>query len=61
MDTMFNMLEKYSSNLEELIRDRTEQLDIEKKKTEQLLNRMLPRSVSQISEFFLFITVYQKH
>ena len=43
MDTMFQMLEKYSNNLEELIRERTEQLDLEKKKTEQLLNRMLPR------------------
>ena len=43
VDTMFQMLEKYSSNLEELIKDRTEQLDLEKKKTEQLLNRMLPR------------------
>lgn len=43
VDTMFEMLEKYSNNLEELIRERTEQLDMEKKKTEQLLNRMLPR------------------
>lgn len=40
---MFEMLEKYSNNLEELIRERTEQLDVEKRKTEQLLNRMLPR------------------
>lgn len=40
---MFQMLEKYSNNLEELIRERTDQLDIERKKTEQLLNRMLPR------------------
>ncbi|XP_045130310.1 uncharacterized protein LOC123515600 isoform X2 [Portunus trituberculatus] len=46
VDTMFHMLEKYSSNLEELIKDRTEQLDLEKKKTEQLLNRMLPSSVA---------------
>ncbi len=43
VDTMFQMLEKYSNNLEELIRERTEQLDLEKKKTEQLLNRMLPK------------------
>lgn len=42
---MFQMLEKYSNNLEELIRERTEQLDMEKKKTEQLLNRMLPKWV----------------
>ncbi|XP_050295320.1 retinal guanylyl cyclase 2 [Anthonomus grandis grandis] len=47
VDTMFQMLEKYSNNLEELIRERTEQLDIEKKKTEQLLNRMLPSYVAE--------------
>ncbi|XP_015179191.1 PREDICTED: retinal guanylyl cyclase 2-like isoform X3 [Polistes dominula] len=47
IDTMFQLLEKYSNNLEELIRERTEQLDMEKKKTEQLLNRMLPNSVAE--------------
>lgn len=47
---MFQMLEKYSNNLEDLIRERTEQLDIEKKKTEQLLNRMLPRWVITVSQ-----------
>lgn len=47
VDTMFQMLEKYSNNLEELIRERTEQLEIERKKTEQLLNRMLPISVAE--------------
>ncbi|XP_025163076.1 retinal guanylyl cyclase 2 isoform X2 [Harpegnathos saltator] len=47
VDTIFQMLEKYSNNLEELIRERTEQLDMEKKKTEQLLNRMLPSSVAE--------------
>lgn len=45
VDTMFQMLEKYSNNLEELIKERTEQLDMERKKTEQLLNRMLPRYI----------------
>ncbi|KAI5638618.1 adenylate and guanylate cyclase catalytic domain-containing protein [Phthorimaea operculella] len=48
VDSMFEMLEKYSNNLEELIKERTEQLDMEKKKTEQLLNRMLPRSVAEL-------------
>lgn len=32
VDTMFQMLEKYSNNLEELIRERTEQLDIERRR-----------------------------
>lgn len=40
---MNEMLETYSNNLEDLIRARTEELDVERKKTEQLLNRMLPR------------------
>lgn len=48
---MFQMLEKYSNNLEELIKERTEQLDMERKKTEQLLNRMLPRYVNAVLNF----------
>ncbi|KAF7996629.1 hypothetical protein HCN44_002275 [Aphidius gifuensis] len=47
VDTMFQMLEKYSNNLEELIRERTQELDIEKRKTEEILNRMLPGSVAE--------------
>jgi hypothetical protein len=51
------MLEKYSNNLEELIRERTEQLDMEKKKTEQLLNRMLPRYVMYWKHASWFVLV----
>ncbi|XP_022246237.1 retinal guanylyl cyclase 2-like isoform X2 [Limulus polyphemus] len=47
VDTMFQMLEKYSNNLEDLIKERTIQLDEEKKKTDQLLNRMLPSTVAE--------------
>ncbi|XP_076311255.1 retinal guanylyl cyclase 1-like [Tachypleus tridentatus] len=47
VDTMFQMLEKYSNNLEDLIKERTIQLDEEKKKTDQLLNRMLPSMVTE--------------
>lgn len=39
------MLTKYSDNLEDLVKARTEQLDEERKKTQQLLNRMLPRFI----------------
>lgn len=42
IDSMLRMLEQYSSNLEELIRERTEELEIEKQKTEKLLTQMLP-------------------
>lgn len=39
---MLRMLEQYSSNLEDLIRERTEELELEKQKTDQLLTQMLP-------------------
>ena len=48
IDMMFEKLEKYSDNLEDLIRERTQELDLQKKKTDQLLNRMLPRFASRI-------------
>ncbi|XP_077597864.1 retinal guanylyl cyclase 2 isoform X1 [Stigmatopora nigra] len=47
IDSMLRMLEQYSSNLEELIRERTEELEIEKQKTEKLLTQMLPPSVAE--------------
>ncbi|XP_063058276.1 retinal guanylyl cyclase 2-like [Engraulis encrasicolus] len=47
IDSMLRMLEQYSSNLEELIKERTEELEIEKQKTEKLLTQMLPPSVAE--------------
>lgn len=42
-DNMMALMEKYAFNLEELVQQRTNQLSEEKKKTENLLLRMLPR------------------
>ena len=42
MDNMVNMLEKYANNLESLVEERTSQLAEEKRKTDNLLHRMLP-------------------
>lgn len=42
VDSMFRMLEKYSNDLEDIVKERTVQLEEEKKKTDVLLNRMLP-------------------
>nr|XP_056714809.1 retinal guanylyl cyclase 2-like [Euleptes europaea] len=66
IDSMLRMLEQYSSNLEDLIRERTEELEQEKLKTEKLLTQMLPRSVAETlktgatvePEYFDEVTIY---
>lgn len=40
---MVVMLEKYSNHLEKVVEDRTKQLIDEKKKTDDLVHRMLPK------------------
>ena len=42
-DNVVYMMEKYADNLEDLVSDRTAQLLEEKKKTDALLDRILPR------------------
>jgi len=46
MDNMIKMLEKYATNLEGIVAERTEQLAQEKKKVEMLLYQMLPVAVA---------------
>lgn len=41
-DSMLRMLEKYSQSLEGLVQERTEELELERRKTERLLSQMLP-------------------
>lgn len=43
IDSMLRMLEQYSSNLEDLIRERTEELELERQKTDNLVAQMLPK------------------
>ncbi|XP_014672058.1 PREDICTED: resact receptor-like [Priapulus caudatus] len=42
IDMILSMMEKYSNNLEEIVDERTQQLNEEKLKTDKLLYRMLP-------------------
>ncbi|XP_024921353.1 retinal guanylyl cyclase 1 [Cynoglossus semilaevis] len=66
IDSMLRMLEQYSSNLEDLIRERTEELELERQKTDNLVAQMLPKSVAQalktgkpvIPEHFSEVTLY---
>ena len=59
IDNMIVMLEKYANHLEELVAERTKELDAEKIKTENLLYRMLPQYVWLKS--FNFITKILKY
>lgn len=47
MDQMMEMMEKYANNLEDIVNERTRLLCEEKKKTEDLLHRMLPQTVAE--------------
>ncbi|KAM6949194.1 retinal guanylyl cyclase 1 [Aplochiton taeniatus] len=47
IDSMLRMLEQYSANLEDLIRERTDELEVERTKTDKLLGQLLPKSVAQ--------------
>ena len=46
------MMEKYTYNLEDLVQERTDQLVEEKKKTEALLHRVLPKSVNLTKDVY---------
>ncbi|KAK7475978.1 hypothetical protein BaRGS_00032797 [Batillaria attramentaria] len=63
---MLKMMERYSSRLEELVAERTAQLEEEKRKTDALLYRMLPQKVADDlkrgdhvqAEAFTSVTIY---
>ncbi|XP_046734564.1 guanylate cyclase 32E-like [Diprion similis] len=65
-DNMLAIMEKYACNLEGLIQQRTNELVEEKKKTDALLHRMLPKTVAEAlkrgdpveAESFDSVTIY---
>lgn len=66
MDNMISLMEKYTDHLEEIVRERTEQLEEEKQKTDALLYRMLPKTVAEqlkrgeavTAEYFDQVTIF---
>ncbi|XP_077490503.1 receptor-type guanylate cyclase Gyc76C-like isoform X2 [Amblyomma americanum] len=66
MDNLMSLMEKYANNLEDLVAERTSLLEEEKKKTEALLHRMLPKTVALqlmrgqkvVPESFDSVTIY---
>ena len=51
---MIAMMERYTNNLEDIVTERTEQLQEEKRKTDALLYRMLPKLVCFSYDFQTF-------
>lgn len=50
---MLAIMEKYAYNLEGLVQERTNQLTEEKKKTDALLHRMLPKYITKFENFYI--------
>ena len=47
LDNMVYMLEQYSNNLQQLVEQQTREIQYEKAKTDDLLERISPKSVAQ--------------
>ncbi len=56
MDHIMKAMEKYADNLENTVRERTQQLAEEKKRCDQLLYRLLPQYCSFIYPLLRYCT-----
>lgn len=60
MDDLLRRMEQYANNLESLVEEKTEQLSMEKRRTEELLFQVLPRSNKKLYFSILLFSIFQK-
>lgn len=56
MDDLLRRMEQYANNLETLVEEKTEQLSMEKRRTEELLYQVLPRYLHII--FYNYVHIH---
>lgn len=58
MDDLLRRMEQYANNLESLVEEKTEQLSMEKRRTEELLYQVLPRLISMPLHVIYYYTFF---
>lgn len=57
MDDLLRRMEQYANNLEALVEEKTEQLSLEKRRSEELLYQVLPRYLIKIFNIMISVLV----
>lgn len=58
MDDLLRRMEQYANNLESLVEEKTEQLSLEKRRSEELLYQVLPRYTIYIISIYYLCFVF---
>lgn len=61
MDDLLRRMEQYANNLEALVGEKTEQLSLEKRRSEELLYQVLPRYFIIYNKILLIFSLCISH